>query len=360
MCCGYSQVAFWFNPLGVPLGLLGNNGVNGFQNCDALWYDVSSSFYNAWSTASTSIATVDYYGTHTGISVGSTTSLTSGSLPSIYQGGTHPCSLVQRTPSGGDNVFTGVLTPQDNFSGRSTSRFGIAEVINLSFNAQVTAAALGGLQWSIVSGGGSLANAGTAGTATYTAPATAATVVLRLAIVSGSSQGTKKDYTITIVTPSGGLETKSGLYNIRHTQGYISVGFRAVAFLGPTDVSFANLHFAEGSALAVASGYFASLNGHAHPPTSTPLPTIGSCDSVIGCQVLNVVDTVDTQDDPPPFSSGDFLWPIPWQYQAPGGALTTFTTVNHHSTADATGTATISKAGAGPFSKNASDPTTTY
>jgi len=28
--------------------------------------------------------------------------------------------------------------------------------------------------------------------------------------------------------------------------------------------------------------------------------------------------------------------------------------------ADATGTATISKAGAGPFSKNASDSTTTY
>jgi len=69
---------------------------------------------------------------------------------------------------------------------------------------------------------------------------------------------------------------------------------------------------------------------------------------------------VDTQDDPPPFSVGDFLWAIPWQFKVGSGALTTFTTLNHHSTADATGKATIEKGGAGRYSKNASDPTSTY
>src|SRR5882762_10092177 len=109
MCCGYSQVAFWFDPLGVPLGLLGNNGVNGFMNCDAVWYDISDSFYNAWSTANHAIATVNAYGTHTGVSVGSTTSQTSALLPSIYQA-SH-CPLVQRTPSGGDNVTPAISGP---------------------------------------------------------------------------------------------------------------------------------------------------------------------------------------------------------------------------------------------------------
>ncbi len=143
-------------------------------------------------------------------------------------------------------------------------------MINLTFNAQTTAAALGGLQWSIVSGGGSLPDAGTAGTGTYTAPATVATVVLRLSVVSGSSQGQHhKDYTITIVTPSGGLESKSS--NVRHTQGFESVGFQARIFLEPTDVSFANLLFAEGTTTATASGFFAAFNGQVHQQSSAIL-----------------------------------------------------------------------------------------
>jgi hypothetical protein len=353
-CCGYTEVAFWYNPLAIPLSLASPNGVDAYTTCSSTWDDVSTLFEGNWTTVNSSIATVNYYANHTGVAVGSTTS-----NAFAYLEGSSPrsCPLVRKAPSGTDNVFSGVLTPQDNFSGRSTTRFGIAEAINLSFNAQVTAAALGGLQWSIVSGGGTLTGAGTDGTGTYTAPGTAATVVLRLAIVSGAQQGQRHDYTITIVAPSDGLLVKNS--NVRHTQGYISVGFRGLIFLDPTDVSFANLQFAEGSVSAVASGYFASLNGSSHPPT-TPPASIGSCDSVIGCQVLGVVDTVDTNDDPPPFSTGDFLWAIPWQYQAPGGVLTTFTTANHHSTANAAGTATIQKAGAGPFSKNATDPTTSY
>jgi hypothetical protein len=336
-------------------------------------YNTGSQFnlngHSSWSSNATSVATVSA-GLVSGIGPGSPTIFAQDNFfePDFIACATslRDCSLkTNASRPGGSapgNVFNGVLTPQDNFSGRSTSRFGIAEVINLSFNAQTTAAALGGLQWTIVSGGGTLTNAGTAGTATYTAPAMAATVVLRIAVASGSSQGQHRDYSIAIITPSGGLESKFS--NVRHKQGDVSVGFLAHIFLEPTDVSFANLQFAEGSAPAVASGYFGPLNGHLHPPTSSPVP-IGSCDSVIGCEVAATGgDQIDTGDDPPPFSNGDFLWSIPWQYQAPGGALTTFTTVNHHSTAVATSstaaTATIEKGGAGPFSKNSSDPTTTY
>ena len=226
----------------------------------------------------------------------------------------------------------------------------------MSFSSAGSAAALGGLQWSIVSGGGSLTGAGTDGNASYAAPGNQATVVLRLAIVSGASQGQHKDYTINIRPPNGGLE--SLISNIRHTFGFESVGFQAHIYLEPTDVSFANLLFAEGTTTAQASGFFASDNGEVHPASASPL-AIGPCDGVLGC-LVHGYDEVDSGDNPPLFSVGDFLWQIPWQYKTATSVLINFTTANHHETADATGRGTIEKAGAGPFAKNATDPTTTY
>jgi hypothetical protein len=253
--------------------------------------------------------------------------------------------------------FKGVLTARDNFTGRSTTRFGIAEIIDLSFTANppATAASLGGLQWRLTSGGGTL-NAGSAdGMGTYTAPDTAATVVLRLEVASGPSQGVGKDYTITIITPSGGHLTRfSGL---RHTMGFASVGFQAHIYLEPANVSFANLFFSEGTVAAVASGFYAVFNGIPHSATATPI-AIGNCNITTGC--LGGTDTVDTNDKGPPFSVGDFLWAIPWQYKVTGGTLKNFTVANHHQMADAAGKATIEKAGAGPFSKNANDPPSSY
>ena len=252
--------------------------------------------------------------------------------------------------------FKGVLTARDNFSGRSTTRFGIAEIIDLSFTANppATAASFGGLKWKIVSGGGTLTG-GNDGLGTYTAPGTAATVVLRLEVASGASQGKGQNYTITIVAPSGAHMTRvSGL---RHTNGLAGVGFRGNIFLEPADVSFANLSFTEGSVAGVGSGFYARHNGRIHATTSSPV-TIGSCNVTTGCRV-NGTDTVDTGDDGPPFSAGDFLWAIPWRYHV-GSSITAFTTANHHQTADAAGKTTIEKAGAGPFSKNASDPTSPF
>ncbi len=138
--------------------------------------------------------------------------------------------------------------------------------------------------------------------------------------------------------------------------GFESVGFQGHVYLTPTDVSFSNVKFQEGTANAVATGFFASVNGEVHPLGD--VLSIANCNINTGCTPGD--DTVDSNDNPPPFSVGDFLWAIPWQYQASGGAFIAFTTVNHHETADATGLATIEKAGAGPYSKNASDPTSTY
>jgi hypothetical protein len=101
-CCGYKSTKLLLDPLGVPMAAPADNGVQSFDACGGQYVDVSDSFYNNWSTASTTIATVDYYGTHTGHVVGSTTSQTSGLLIcSPFRSGCPECNP---TPRGGDNV----------------------------------------------------------------------------------------------------------------------------------------------------------------------------------------------------------------------------------------------------------------
>jgi hypothetical protein len=103
-CCGYKSTKLLLDPLGVPMAAPADNGVQSFDACGGQYVDVSDSFYNNWSTASTTIATVDYYGTHTGHVVGSTTSQTSGLLicSPIRSG----CPQCNPTPRGGANVIT--------------------------------------------------------------------------------------------------------------------------------------------------------------------------------------------------------------------------------------------------------------
>ncbi len=99
LCCGYNKPGtFWYNPLAVPLSFTGSNGVNAYDNCSGNWYDLSDSFYN-----STSIATVNYYGTHTGVSVGSTASNTFGTIQQT-QDNRLECPAEQFRPSGSVNV----------------------------------------------------------------------------------------------------------------------------------------------------------------------------------------------------------------------------------------------------------------
>ena len=101
VCCGTQAAQLFFNPLGVPFQGPSDDGVNGLDSCSGSYVDVSDSFYGNWSTAATSIATVDGYGTHTGVSVGSTTSNTHACMAGPAQ---PRCQLKCFTPGGGVNV----------------------------------------------------------------------------------------------------------------------------------------------------------------------------------------------------------------------------------------------------------------
>jgi hypothetical protein len=145
---------------------------------------------------------------------------------------------------------------------------------------------------------------------------------------------------------------------ILHVNDMWSCAFLGDIYLLPPDVSFTYIMICEGTVAAVASGFLAGLNGILHE--AGPLCSIGPGNSVTGCKVNIIGDKVVTGVLGPPYSNGDFLWDIPWEFAVGGSALRMFTSAQHHATADANGTATISKGGAGPFSRVPSDPTTGF
>ena len=185
----------------------------------------------------------------------------------------------------------------------------------------------------------------------------AATVELALEVVSGALAGKGRKYTIDVLTPSGASMKQNPGTALRHTRGLAGVGFKGIIFLEPKDVLFSNIQFREGTVKGIGSGFYASLNGLVHATGSDI--SVASCSSTTGCKVQGV-DEVDTGDNGPPFSVGSFLWPIPWEFRLPGKTYSAFTTANHSQAADAAGKASIGKAGAGPFSKNAADPSSTF
>lgn len=101
VCCGYNGASPFYNPINVPLEFTAGDGVWGHDTCTGNLYDVSNEFAQGWHVTNTSIATVVAGGTHTGHSVGGTTSGTSGTLESA---GNRQCNLITWLPSAPANT----------------------------------------------------------------------------------------------------------------------------------------------------------------------------------------------------------------------------------------------------------------
>ena len=258
------------------------------------------------------------------------------------------------------------LIPIDNFAGRSTTDFGVGEIINLAFTSPIgkTAAQLGGLKWyvdSTTSGQDTLTTGGVDGLADFTAGGLNSTVVLVLKGVSGPNAGiVVRFFTINIVVPNDVHMVK--VSGVRHTINTWGIGFRGNMFFRPMNVSFQNTQFKEGDATATASDYLSLWNGLSHCGTNgCTWISVGGGNNAVGSRVLGT-DTADFPDQTRPFAVGSFSWPIPWLFRVTGtaGAGTQVIVATQASTADAVGTATISKADSGTFTKNATDPTSTF
>ena len=264
----------------------------------------------------------------------------------------------------------GILTPVDNFAGRSFNRFGVGEVINLDFFSipPRPAADFGGLQWNLASGSGTLTAVTAAGTAIYTAPPTADTVTLELRVASGATAGrVMVTRVISIVEPSAVrmvavAGTAPGFANPGVVPaGTWGAGFQANPFFDPRDVSFRGVMFGEGTVASVVTptgSFLSPFAGLSHPVGG--LGPGGGGNATTGTPFLGV-DSITTGQLAPagtvpllgPFcGASDFLWAIPWEFSVAGGPRTPFAggaTANHHATSTFFCNATIEKAGAGPF-----------
>jgi hypothetical protein len=100
-CCGIQSVYLQYSPLGVPFQGTSSNGVEGDDQCGDTGLHLSGLFLGNWKTTNSAIATVDYYAKHTGVGVGSTTSVTSGQISAA---GRATCPQETRIPQGPTNV----------------------------------------------------------------------------------------------------------------------------------------------------------------------------------------------------------------------------------------------------------------
>jgi hypothetical protein len=222
--------------------------------------------------------------------------------------------------------FAGTLTPRDIFDNRSPTNYGLAEEVDLACTitpSGLTAATVGGVLWRKWSGVGFLSGANPSnGTAFYNAGVDVGTTLLYPRVESGASCGISRDYSRTVVAPSGTRMTRVNPSKVKHKYGYASAGIALYYWLDPTDVSFKYLTFGEGSCPATnTSGIFVTPS----PPGDHPQNTFGAIlggNRTTGCRV-------ETQDGPYNEyyfwgSGGAFTWSIPTHYIEPGGARHAF------------------------------------
>lgn len=271
-------------------------------------------------------------------------------------------------------LVSGTLTARDNFAGRSARRFGVGEVVDLDFVSLPARPAtdFGGLEWTLVSGGGVLSAVTAAGTATYTAPAAAGAVQLDLRVAAGATAGrVVSSHAITIVIPSAVNITEvpgtapnfmlRGGVASTVTPGMWGAGFQGNVFVDPKDVSFQGVVFGEGTVPGVvtpAGSFLSPFAGIVH--TANTFGAAHGGNATTGTPVSPPVDNITTGELTPtagPFGlricgTSDFLWAIPWEFSVAGGPRTRFAggfTANHHMTSSMFCDASIEKAGAGPF-----------
>jgi len=257
------------------------------------------------------------------------------------------------------------LTPEDNFSGRSLTSFGIHESVALSSSITptgLTAQQVGGLQWSQNSGSGTLANPPTDGTGSYRVADSAGSAVLQLKMVAGPSMGQGPTNNITVVAPSSGSVQKMPTSGVRHFQNWWSCGFLGDVYVEPKNVSFFNLFFKEEDANAAGSGWLGFLNGISHCDPACTAFRIGSGDIMKGARVVSGGDAIFSGKyrdiERGAYTTGIVTWAIPWDYSISGnaGTFTNFFTVAQTATSVSSGKCTIQKDGSATISAELSDP----
>ncbi|MEM6725540.1 MAG: DUF4157 domain-containing protein, partial [Bacteroidota bacterium] len=287
-------------------------------------------------------------------------------------------ATVDFTPGVGPIINPNIL-PNDNFAGRSLNRFGIAELLSLNYLAapHIQAAEHFGLRWvSLIGSGRIFPNPLPAFSARYIAGNNPGTEIVALQVTSGPATGTiLMTAAIPLIAPTFSNMVQRPGDGVCHRNGVASVGFRGDMFMQPNDVSFMTgllpaafgLRWREGTGTMMAVNSLSAFNGTVHTPTAPPI-NIGAGNFATGNQILGS-DTVTTGHATAdtgflglgkPDWSGAFIWPIEWQYIAPGATPVTYMTAFQVASIDAAGTASIFKVNSGVVTRALGAPTNCF
>jgi hypothetical protein len=198
------------------------------------------------------------------------------------------------------------MTPEDNFSGRSTNQFGVCEILN--FGLTITPGDMSGseiamIDWvfttSPTNATVSINNSGH-GSVTLFGPSIPATVNVALT-VSDNFRALTNSWTYPFIIPSSlvcvpttvTIFDSAGVSHgpsVWHEVNSGSVGKKLLFYLFPSAVSFREIHIREGvSTNEFATGIFTNQAPH----NVGGWRTVGSGDSTTG-SLVNTVDTSDT------------------------------------------------------------------
>jgi hypothetical protein len=244
------------------------------------------------------------------------------------------------------------------------------------------------VQWTL-SGDAELSNENN-GAALFTAGSTKGPVNLKLKIKNGQFAGRLlSEFNFTVLEPTGTATRQQPGTNLRHTQHRAGVGFKMWANLLPSTVPFDGVQWREHTGVGMATGHFAGENGRIHAPSGVaygadnqPVNQLSQAWMAVeanpggahGVNWIGQIDTVDTGDHPPQtpaagpvaavWKVSSHKWNIEWKYRvrtATGwSGEKVLERVMHESKIDATGTATIKKGNAGPFSRTAGQGNSGY
>lgn len=250
--------------------------------------------------------------------------------------------------------FTGVLTPNENFTGRSMNQYGVEETVALSHTTDPNGITGLPLEWEKKNGVGSVSGS------TYDAEAIAGAVTLRLELQSGPSQGRGKDYAKTVVAPSNRFIRHRTLTGAWHKKGQHSVQFKGESFLDPKEVSFTNIQRREGaSTAATGTGLFAPVNGYVHPVGNWYTPSDPNVTT--GCYV--VADTTGFDFGPGGVlgEEGTFSgYFIDYEYKGDDAVVRNMGNIESAKTVEAAGNSKAKKGTVPWVSKHLNDDDSTY
>ncbi len=248
--------------------------------------------------------------------------------------------------------FTGVLTPSNNFDGRSLTRLGLGETGTLSTRPAtgVNLADLTPLIWAVASGSDfiSISNIDTSnGTADFQAKDKPGQAILTLK----SNTGCTATLTVDVIAPTGAYQVQCGDKITFKSPVFFSVTTKNNTYLLPKDVSFNQIRVREGTCPGVGTG---SQEKDKTPHPSWPPVSVSDGNIVTGCLVEGPnpadvgcglpFDGVRATDYLT-IGEGTFIWDIPWEYSIGSVSNQPFTKLLYRVVFDGKRGVTISKGG---------------